>query len=94
MGVRDLKEHFGHEIDLEALRKVHVQMVVGSLDCKYVGESPCGSTIIERLKCLKQNFEAHGISVQLNVLDGVDHESLEGDEKRMAAFGEFFKKYM
>ena len=43
---------------------------------------------------MKQNFEAHGISVQLNVLDGVDHESLEGDEKRMAAFGEFFKKYM
>lgn len=90
-GVRDLRKHFGHDLDLEALKEVQVQMVVGSEDNHYVGESRYGSTRIERLMSLRDNFESFGIPVQFELLDGVDHESIAGDGKRMAAFCNFFK---
>ena len=91
-GTKNMKEHFGHDVDVEALKKVHIQMVIGSEDTKYIGESPYGTTRIERLHSLKKNFEENGLNVEMNILDGVDHCTASGDGKRMNAFMDFFQK--
>ncbi len=52
-------------LTLEALKKVPVQMLVGERDVAYIGDSPYGDNRTARLEALKENFEAHGVPVEL-----------------------------
>jgi poly(3-hydroxybutyrate) depolymerase len=84
-GTANVEELFGRPLDLEKVRAVPVQMVVGSddtgsmagFDSKRVmpGSDRAGRTRVERLETLRANFEAHGIGVEYTVVPGVGHES-------------------
>ena len=89
-GVRDFRKYFDKDLDLDAVKQVPVQMIVGELDTKFIGDSPYGTSRVERLKSLKKNFEDHGISVELEILPGVEH--VDGDADRIQACTAFFKK--
>ena len=84
---RNLKDLFGIELDLEAMRQVAVQMVVGGADIEtweidykpgsvnYMdGINDTGRTRIERNTALKKNFEAHGIAVRQDIVPNVPHD--------------------
>jgi hypothetical protein len=86
--VRDLEALFGRPVDLDALRKVPVQMIVGAddtetweithaPDSRYYRADAAGATgnRIDRLCALKQSFEAKGMSVQFDLMPGVGHLS-------------------
>lgn len=90
-GVRDFKAHFDKEIDLEALKKVPVQMLVGEQDVAYIGDSPYGDNRTARLEALKENFEAHGVPVELKVIPGIGHD--DGDGERIEACTGFFRRF-
>ncbi len=77
-GVRDFEYYFDKEINLNAVRQVPVQLMVGELDTKYIGDSPYGTNRIERMKSLKKNLENNGISVSLEILPGLEHIGGEG----------------
>lgn len=85
LGTRDFAERFGHSVDLEALRRVPVLMVVGARDTDtweinnagdtnwMDGAASTGENRIERLRTLEQNYLAHGIDVRFVVVPDVAH---------------------
>lgn len=90
VGVRDLKQRFGIEINLEALRRLPVHMVVGKADLEtweithreggkfYMpGANDAGRNRPERLQSLKRSFEAAGVNVTLDMVDNVPHDGLK-----------------
>jgi pimeloyl-ACP methyl ester carboxylesterase len=78
LGTADLREQFGIDLDLPALREVKVQMVVGGDDIETweiaePGIEAGGYTRVERLLSLRDNFESSRIVVTLDVVPGVSH---------------------
>lgn len=86
VGVRDLEAQFGVRLDLDAMRAVAVQMVVGAEDTEtweitipagsqywMPGANDAGRTRIERLAALRASFERHGISVRHDIVAGAGH---------------------
>jgi poly(3-hydroxybutyrate) depolymerase len=85
LGTKGFEERFGRPIDVDAVRRVPVHMVVGSEDTDTFeinnpgdsnwmdGCEKTGATRIERLRTLQRNFEANGITVTFDVVDGVAH---------------------
>ncbi|MCG5211744.1 hypothetical protein [Streptosporangium sp. KLBMP 9127] len=88
IGLRGFEAEFGSAPRVEELREVPVQMVVGAADTEtweinnagdsnwMDGADAHGSTRIERLMALRDNFEEHGIRVRFDMVDGVAHEPM------------------
>lgn len=91
-GVRDFEAYFDKPLNLEAVRQVPVQITVGELDTKYIGDSPYGTNRVERMKSLKANLEENGLSVTLKILPGLEHA--DGEKERVQTAQRFFEKYL
>ncbi|MGC4747946.1 hypothetical protein ACLQ28_20160 [Micromonospora sp. DT201] len=88
LGTKEFEQRFGKPIDLAAIRRVPVHMVVGSEDddtfeINNPGDSnwmdgceKTGLTRIERLQTLRRNFEANGIAVKFDLVEGVGHRGM------------------
>jgi poly(3-hydroxybutyrate) depolymerase len=87
VGVRNMREIFGSEPDLAALRRVPVHMVVGGADIEtweithreggkswMPGANDAGRTRPERLDSLRRSFEEAGVTVKLEIVPGVAHD--------------------
>lgn len=90
VGTRDLKARFGRDINLEAMRAVRVQLVVGAADIEtweinypsdsvqYMpGINDTGRTRIERIATLAANFAQHGIACRHDIVPNVAHEGAQ-----------------
>ena len=88
LGTRNIQSIFGTVLQVDTLREVAVQMVVGSEDlvdfvipqrmkALIASLGPIGCNRVERLQLLKSNFEDHGIRVQFDIVPGVGHEGLK-----------------
>jgi poly(3-hydroxybutyrate) depolymerase len=82
LGTADLRERFGQDLALDALRTVPVQMIVGAEDTDTweiaePGVDAGGDTRVARLTTLRDNFEENGIGVQLDVVPGIAHRGLQ-----------------
>lgn len=87
LGTKDVEERFGRPVDLDALRRVPVLMVIGEDDVEtweinnpgesnwMDGAEQTGGTRIERLRTLERNFLAHGIDVRFESVPGVAHRA-------------------
>lgn len=86
-GVRDLEAVFGKPLDLAAVRRVAVHMVVGGDDTdtweiavppEHPWWQPAfdthGRTRIERMEALKASLLAQGVEVRHEIVPGVDHQ--------------------
>jgi pimeloyl-ACP methyl ester carboxylesterase len=86
IGTADIRQQFGVDLDLAAMRRVPVQMVIGDQDTEtweitvdtdsewwMQGANDAGVTRLDRIAALKENFEGHGIAVQLDLVPGVGH---------------------
>lgn len=88
LGVRDVQELFAVQVDLDALRRVPVHMVIGEHDVEtweinnvggsnwMAGAEAAGRTRLERLDALKGSLERAGITVQLDVVADAGHDGL------------------
>jgi pimeloyl-ACP methyl ester carboxylesterase len=87
VGTRNVRALFGRGIDLDALRAVPVQLVVGAADTEtweinypadsvqyQAGINDTGRTRIERLAALGANLTQHGIDTQHVVVPNVPHD--------------------
>lgn len=85
-GTSDLENRFGRALNLDAMRKVPVQMVIGDQDTDtweitldrtsewwVDGANDAGVTRLDRIAALKKSFENHGIAVRLDYVPGVAH---------------------
>lgn len=101
VGVRDFEEKFGKKIDVEAMRRVAVQMVIGGNDLEtweititpddawwMPGADLAGANRNDRIRSLKASLEKHGIDVRLDVVAGVAHD----DRDLISRVKEFFAK--
>ncbi|SEG33854.1 hydrolase [Bosea lathyri] len=89
VGTRNMAELFGTAPDLEAMRQVPVQMIVGAADLETweITHQPggrnwmpdanhAGATRPERLASLRKSFEAAGVSVQFDLVPNMAHDGL------------------
>jgi len=97
-GTRNLCAIFGVDLQLEVMREVPVQMLVGAADLEefeiparlqavIASLGPIGRNRIERLQLLRDNFQSFGIPVRFDLLPGVAHEGL----KTAAAVEDFIR---
>lgn len=101
VGVRDFEAVFGKPLDLDAMRGVAVQMVIGGDDREtweititpqdawwMPGADLAGRDRNDRILALKQSFERNGIPVRLDVVPGVEHD----DRLLIGKVKDFFAK--
>lgn len=87
VGIRNVKERFGREVDPAAMGRVPVQMIVGAADLEtweithaeggrnwMPGANDAGRTRPERLDSLRRSFESAGIRVRFDLLPNVSHD--------------------
>lgn len=91
-GTKDFEKIFDKKMDLEAMKKVPVQLLIGEKDVSFIGESPYGSTRMERILKLKENFEEQDIKVRLDIMEGIAHSS--NDNIKAAYQIEFFQRIL
>ena len=100
LGTRNWESLFGRPIDVAALRRVPVRILVGEHDTKPLGFGPfnpseedirrIGRTRIERSALLASDLGALGVAVERIVMPGVGHEGL----KSVPATEEFFSEIL
>lgn len=85
VGTRDVSSIFGTKIDLDAIRKVPVHIVVGNDDVHpeilvspgsplYMpGVNDMGNTRVERARALHENYLHNGLNVHFDVVTGATH---------------------
>lgn len=101
VGVRNFEEVFGKNIDLAAVRRVAVQMVIGEDDLEtweitirpgddwwMPGADLAGPHRNARMEALKASFERHGVAVRLDRAPGAAHN----DRPLLPHVKEFFAK--
>jgi poly(3-hydroxybutyrate) depolymerase len=104
VGIRDVKERFGIEIDVEAMQRVPVQMIVGAADLEtweithredgrhwMPGANDAGRTRPERLDSLRRSFEAQGIQVRFDLVPNVPHDGNRVVEHVKSFFADVLK---
>lgn len=87
VGTRDVEQRFGRAIDLDAMRRLHVQLVIGAEDTDtdeitvepdselwMDGANDAGVTRIDRIRTLADNWKQHGIDNELALVPGVGHK--------------------
>lgn len=97
VGTRDLQARFGKALDLAALSRVPVHMIVGKADLEtweithkpgsryYMeGANDAGVTRPDRLQALKRSMEQVGVQVTLDLVDNMSHQGLRSVEKVQA----------
>ena len=90
VGVRNLEEIFGIAPDFAAMRQVPVHMVIGGNDTEtweititpenrlwMEGATLAGPNRQDRMKSLRESFEAHGIDVRQTTVPGLSHQGFE-----------------
>lgn len=91
IGTRNVRAVFGTDVDVEAMRRVPVQMLVGAADVEtweitrkpgerywMPGANDSGRTRPERLAALRDSYVQHGIDVRFEVLPNVAHVPVLG----------------
>ena len=91
-GTRDFNKIFDKEIEIEAMKNVPVQLLIGEKDVSFIGESPYGSNRMERMMNLKKNLEEHDIEVQLDIMEGIAHSGYDNIKSKYQT--EFFQKIL
>ena len=88
LGTDGIEKIVGTRPDIEAIRRVAIQLVVGADDTEtweinnpgdsnwMDGVGKTGSTRIERITTLSESLASHGIKAQLDVVPGVAHSGL------------------
>lgn len=89
VGTRNVGALFGVDLDLAALARVPVQMLIGDRDLDTAeithapggrwsmpGANDAGRTRPERLAALRRSFEGAGVAVRFVVMAGVDHDGM------------------
>ena len=104
-GVRDIEAVFGKPLDLAALRRVPLQLVVGDQDTQTDELDPapasrywqseaerCHANRIDRLRRLQRSLEDAGVTVQFELMRGIEHSA--GPAPAMALAKRFFAQHV
>jgi len=99
MGTRDVEQRFGKAVDMEALRRLRLHLVVGAQDLDeeeihipqdsplwMPGANDAGRNRIERLRTLQENLSSHGIDAGLELVPGVEHNGIGPVVESAASF--------
>src|SRR5581483_6044061 len=105
VGVRNVRELFGVDVDIEAMRRVPVQMIVGRVDLETFeimhhegepywmpGANDSGGNRPERLARLRACYEQHGIAVRFDLVRDVGHDALRCAKVSEAFFADVLRQ--
>jgi pimeloyl-ACP methyl ester carboxylesterase len=101
VGIRDFEAVFDQPLDIGAMAKVPVHMVVGAADIEtweithqegkrhwVAGANDAGRTRPERLDSLRRSFEKEGITVRLDLIANMAHDGYQAVPEVTAFFAE------
>ncbi|WP_222870327.1 hypothetical protein [Actinomadura decatromicini] len=101
VGIGGVEHEFGQGVDIEAVRQVPVQMVVGDQDLDeweitldpgdsmwQEGINDTGRTRPERLRSLRDSFAGHGAAPRFDLVEGAVHDGFQVLEPVKEFFGE------
>lgn len=90
VGVRNYEDMFGKALDIEAMRKIPIHMIIGGDDHNTweITVKPkdrwwmpdaniAGVDRVDRIVSLKESFERNGVKVRFDVVPGVKHDDRE-----------------
>ncbi|MUG71041.1 alpha/beta hydrolase [Paenibacillus validus] len=89
VGTGNFEQYYGVPVQLEDMRNVPVQLIIGSEDVEtweinnkdeplwMDGIDAAGLTRLERIRALRDNYEREGLSVQYDEVPGVRHEGFK-----------------
>ena len=99
VGVRNFEAVFGKKLDLDAIRRVPVQMVIGGDDTEtweitikpgdawwMPGADMAGANRQDRMRSLRRSLESQGVAVQQDTVPGIGHD----DRQLLGAVKSFF----
>jgi poly(3-hydroxybutyrate) depolymerase len=99
-GTKNFAEQFGKQLDMGALKKIPVLLLIGGEDTEevdYSGDASFdasseknGSNRLERIRSLCRNYTDHGLNVLFKEIPGIGHEGL----KLSGYVKEFFKQVL
>ena len=102
-GCKNVAPSFGKEVDWRKIRRIKIQMLVGSLDLDQEeialtkddplwveGADRATGTRIDRLKALRDSWRKQGVSVVWKEVEGVNHD----DAKLLPIAKSFLEKYL
>lgn len=105
VGTADMAERFGVGLDLDAIRRVRIQMVIGADDIEtweitISKDDPrwlpdcnaTGPTRLTRMESLKTSFERHGITVRHDIVPAVAHEGMKLIDTVVAFFDDVLRE--
>lgn len=105
-GTADIEAQFGSKIDMNALRQVPVQLIVGDEDTDtweitikpgnrfwMEGVNDAGRTRIDRLESLWRNYQEAGINVRFDTVSGIAHQGYEILEPVKAFFADVLARH-
>lgn len=105
-GIRGMDQVFGVMPNIDALRQVPVQMIIGSADSEtheitippsdplwMPGVNDAGRTRLERLDALRESFENAGIAVRYDEVPGVGHKGFDILEPVQDFFARVIRDY-
>ena len=106
IGIRGMEERFGISLDIDALRSVPVQLVIGDNDIEtwevtvrttsnfwMEGINDAGETRIDRLKALQRGLDSLGVKTRFDFVPGVAHHGVLIQEPVKAFFTETLSHY-
>ncbi|MDQ3692435.1 MAG: alpha/beta hydrolase [Chloroflexota bacterium] len=106
VGVRDFEAVFGAPLDLDGMRRVPVQLVIGDDDTEtweitisptsrtwMPGAEDAGVNRQDRMSSLKASLEQHGIDVRQATVPGVGHEGFKVLEPVKSFFSEILGRH-
>lgn len=106
IGTRGMEERFGIKLDVDALRSVPVQLVIGDKDVEtwevtvrttsnfwMEGINDTGETRIDRLRALQMGLESLGVKTRFDFVPGVAHQGVLIQEPVKAFFAEALSQY-
>jgi hypothetical protein len=89
MGIRDVPKRFGRPVDIAAVRKLQVHLIVGEEDLDedeifvpktdllwMPGANDAGRNRIERIKTLLANLQANDVRARLELVPGIKHQGI------------------
>jgi hypothetical protein len=99
MGIRDVLKRFGRPVDIAAVRKLSLHLIVGEEDLDedeifiseadplwMPGANDAGRNRIERIKTLLANLQANDVPVRLELVPGIKHQGIGDVVARTSRF--------
>lgn len=91
-GIRNFETYFNRKPEIEKMKRVPIQLMIGENDTKFIGESKWGNNRMDRIINYRDNLKRFEIKSSLMIIPGIEHKGY--DEIKAEFVMDFFKQFL